>query len=141
MNSSIQIRGVVEIQAYRIIILRISQTLKEFKLNATEWSVLGITYESVNGSRLIELAKMLSVVTALITITVDALVRKELILRLDHPNDKRSKLLFLTQKGKKLVPIVENAIAKNLSSLLAGITEEDRQIYQKVLGMIVANYI
>lgn len=131
--------GILQVKAYRILQMKVSQTLGTFQLNPTEWSIIGITFESSNGIRLTEIATLLNVETALITILVNKLERKKLVERYPHPTDKRAKLLLLTQKGKHLIPRVEEKLKEEMHLLLTGISEAELNTYRKVLETIIAN--
>ncbi len=131
--------GVLQVKAYRILQMRVSQILGRFQLNPTEWSILGITFENSNGIRLTEIAALLNVETALITILVNELEQKKLVERHPHPKDKRAKLLLITHKGKHLIPRVEEKVKEELDILLKGITTSELNTYRMVLQTIISN--
>lgn len=131
--------GILQVRSYRILQSKISQTLIPFQLNYTEWTILGLIYDSSNGIRNAQIAKTLNVETPLITMMVNNLVKKQLVLRHKHPQDKRAKLLFLTQKGKHLMPQLEMSLKKTFVSLLKGISLDDLRTYKKVVETIIRN--
>lgn len=70
---------------------------------------------------------------------IDSLEKKGLIVRSANPEDRREKLLQLTDNGKKLVK--ENQQIEKLltSDLLQGIPTEDVQVFLKVFNDIGHN--
>jgi len=139
MNIPTYTSGILQVKAHRILQGRVTQILSAFHLNPTEWSILGLIFESKNGVRHAEIAKILNVETSLITMLVNGLVEKQLVERYGHPKDRRVKLLYLTQKARVLIPQVEKTLREALYSLLTGITKEDLDAYRRVLEAIVIN--
>lgn len=131
--------AILQVKAYRILQANVRNALKKYKINPTEWSIVGIIYQQKNGIRLSEIANMLDIDRPLITIIANNLEKKELIDRVDHPKDKRAKLLFLTSKAKLLLPVIEKELQVKLIKLLNGLTVEELNTYKKVLETIVAN--
>ncbi len=139
MNIPTYTSGILQVKAYRILQARVSRCLGTYRLIPTEWSILGLIVSSTNGIRHAEIATILGVETPLITMLVNGLVEKQLVERHNHPTDRRAKLLFLTPKGKKLIPEVELTLKATLFKLLAGISREDLEAYKRVLEAIVDN--
>lgn len=139
MNIPTYTSGILQVKAYRILQAHVSEKLNLFQLNSTEWSILGLIFENKNGIRHAEIAKILNVETPLVTMMVNGLEEKKLVERLNHPKDKRAKLLFLTPKGKNLIPEVESSLRETLSKILQGISPEELMTYRKVLETIVNN--
>jgi DNA-binding MarR family transcriptional regulator len=63
-----------------------------------------------------------------------ALEEDQLIEKRDDPNDKRSKLIFLTPKGKKMQNKIENTSCKYDDILLDKVSDEDLATTKKVLA-------
>ncbi len=139
MNTPTYKAGILQVKAFRILQSKVSQTLSKFDLNPSEWSILGLISASTNGIRLAEVASALNVETPLITALVNNLEELKLVERFNHPSDKRAKLLYLTPKGKHLIPLVENSLKETLFKLLEGVTQEELNTYRKVLEVIVTN--
>jgi len=139
MNIPTYTSGILQVKAYRILQAHVSMTLGEFQLNPSEWSILGLVFESKNGIRHAEIASMLNVEAPLITMLVDDLEKRNLVERLNHPQDGRVKLLYLTQKSKMLIPQIEKKLKEALQKLLSGVSHKDMDIYRKVLEAIVRN--
>lgn len=131
--------GILQVKAYRILQLHVSQTLEKFGINPTEWSILGLIYTQTDGIRFSSIADILQVERPLITMLVNGLESKGLVERHAHPKDKRAKLLFLTKKGATLVPQIEQKLREVLYKLLAGVSQDDLEAYRRVLEAIIAN--
>lgn len=139
MNMPTYKSGILQVKAYRILQENVSQTLEKFDINPSKWSILGLVYENKDGIRLSEIANILNVEPPLITQLVNELKQKRIMELHPHPQDKRAKLLFLTSKGKSLIPSVEQLLTETLNKLLANITKEELDAYRKVLESIIKN--
>lgn len=139
MNIPTYKSSILQVKAHRILQARVSRVLYKFEVNPTEWTILGLISESSNGIRHAQIAKVLNVETPLITMLVNKLVEKELVDRKPHPIDQRAKLLFLTNRGRTLVPQVEAKLREQLSKLLHGISSQDLATYRNVLETIINN--
>lgn len=58
----------------------------------------------------------------------------QMIKKVNDPNDKRSKLIFLTEKGRKMQGIIEEASMNCDLRILEHISKEDLAITKKTLG-------
>ncbi len=77
-------------------------TLKEAKLTIPQYYILSLLAEK-DGRPFKELAEALACTRATITGIVDTLEKKELVTRNANPDDRRSLLVTLTDKGKALL--------------------------------------
>ncbi len=130
--------GLLQAKAYRIMRGHLAKILSIYDLSIPEWTILGQVFEQ-DGVRLAEISEILSVEAPLVTTLADQLEKKGLVTRTDDPQDRRAKLLTLTQKGKEIVPQIESEAAARLKQLLGGITDEDLFAYNRVLEFIVKN--
>lgn len=62
---------------------------------------------------------------------VDALSAKGLVERQQDANDRRCQLLVLTEKGKALVPLIEEAVEQTNRILFKDFTEEERACFER----------
>ncbi len=69
----------------------------------------------------------------------DSLEKKGLIVRSVNPDDKREKLLQLTDAGEKTVQENQRKEEQLTSDLLQDIPEEEVQVFLKVLESILNN--
>lgn len=128
--------GLLQAKSYRIIRAHLAKILAAFDLSIPEWTILGQVFEQ-DGVRLAELSEILSVEAPLVTTLADQLEKKGHISRSDDPQDRRAKLLTLTQKGKEIVPLIENDASLKIKDLLKDIAIEDLSAYYRVLEFIV----
>jgi len=67
------------------------------------------------------------------------LVRKGYIMRKRNPSDRRSYLLYLTDEGKAMRPVLRSVLDDLLSELTRGVGEEDLRTALRVLGQMDRN--
>jgi len=138
MPSSTYYIGILQVKAYRVLQHQVSQEVKKFDLNPTQWFILG-QIKSQRTVRAAEIANLLKVEAPLITSLTDDLVNKGLLRKATSSKDKRVNLLELTAKAEKLIPIIEGKLQASLKELLSGVDEGELMVYQKVLEAIVKN--
>lgn len=130
--------GLLQSKAYRIMRGHLAKILSVYDLSIPEWTILGQVFEQ-DGIRLAEISNILSVEAPLITTLSDQLEKKGLVARADDPQDRRAKLLKLTEKGRELVPKIEMDANAKIKALLTGISDADLLVYNRVLEFIVQN--
>ena len=70
------------------------------------------------------------------TIMVQRMEKRGLIERIASPDDKRQKLVKLTQKAQALVPKIHEYMKQDDLKLRANFTDEELEITRKVLNVI-----
>lgn len=70
---------------------------------------------------------------------LEKLEKKELIIKQENPLDKRSSLIFLTDKGRSLEQILPPLAAQILKKALKGIDKEQEQELKFLLNKIYSN--
>jgi len=126
-------------KAYRIIRATAYDCLDRHGINATQWSILGLVHEAKNGITLSVVADNLGVKKPLITLLVDGMVEQDLIERKPNKEDSRSKLLFMTPNGKKLIKNMEAEIQDVFQPLFEGVSDHSFSVYTGVLETIINN--
>ncbi|MBN8193660.1 MarR family transcriptional regulator [Bacillus sp. NTK074B] len=113
--------------------------LKDFDVTPEQWTVLKRLAEQ-DGVSQKQLAKRSEKDQPTVTRILDILERKELIYKQKNTEDRRSFLIFITEKGMKakdeLSPFIENLYE---DTILKGISEEELEVYRSVLSQINAN--
>ncbi|MGG1630376.1 MarR family winged helix-turn-helix transcriptional regulator [Rossellomorea sp. NRS-1567] len=113
--------------------------LKEFDVTPEQWTVLKRLAEQ-DGISQKQLALKSEKDQPTLTRILDILERKELIYKQKNTEDRRSFLIFITEKGKtakdELSPFIEGLYEE---TLLKGISEEDLEVYKNVLSKINEN--
>ena len=72
---------------------------------------------------------------------LDRLEKKNLIVRRDNPEDRRSQLVHLTIEGAQLSREMSRLIKALSSRIEENIDKEDRAVVVKVLGLMEANLL
>jgi DNA-binding MarR family transcriptional regulator len=72
---------------------------------------------------------------------LDYLYKKEMIDRIVNAADRRQYFISLTEKGKKLVPVIEKAFNKTTKEAFKGLKKEEKEIYYKVVEVIKENLL
>ncbi|MCA0150690.1 MarR family transcriptional regulator [Rossellomorea vietnamensis] len=113
--------------------------LKDFDVTPEQWTVLKRLAEK-DGISQKQLAIRSEKDQPTVTRILDILERKELIYKQKNAEDRRSFLIFITEKGMKakeeLSPFIENLYE---DTILKGISEEELEVYKSVLSQINAN--
>ena len=74
-----------------------------------------------------------------ITRILDRLEKKQWIERREHPSDRRSSLVFLTQQGEMMTQKVSKHFEAYSSRFIQGITGSEEQVFREVLKKIDSN--
>jgi len=111
-----------------------------YDVTTEQWAVLNRLWEN-DGKTQSELALTTFKDHANITRMIDLLEKKGLVLRKDDPQDRRSKLIYLTEKGKamqeKLVPLAQEVLHRALQ----GITQEEVAFMNQLSDRIIQNLV
>ncbi|WP_226676053.1 MarR family winged helix-turn-helix transcriptional regulator [Rossellomorea aquimaris] len=113
--------------------------LKDFDVTPEQWTVLKRLAEQ-DGISQKQLAMKSEKDQPTVTRILDILERKELIYKQKNTEDRRSFLIFITEKGmtakNELSPFIEDLYEE---TILKGISEEELEVYKSVLSQINAN--
>ena len=99
---------------------------RESDLSLSQVNALFRLYHHGSGS-VNELANYLGITTAAVSQLLDPLFAAGLVLRSENPNDRRMKLIALTEKGKFLVEKSMNTRHAWLSELSQVLTESEKE--------------
>ncbi|MFL8936087.1 MarR family winged helix-turn-helix transcriptional regulator [Rossellomorea oryzaecorticis] len=121
------------------IIRFLSVNIKNFDITPEQWTVLKRLSEN-DGINQKELANKAEKDQPTVTRILDILERKELVIKKKNEEDRRSFILFITDKGntlkEELTPVIEALWEENI---LAGISEDELEMYRKVLVKMNGN--
>ena len=114
--------------------------LREINIGFTEQLILLYLYkcESVNQEKI---AKHFMLDKGAIAKTLNKLEKKEFITRVDNPSSKREKLISITQNAKEIMGYVNEELLFWHNCLFEGLTPEDIQEFNRILGTMSANAI
>lgn len=80
-----------------------NQLLQPYDLTGSQFKILMVLYQSPDGSvRQADIEAKFSMTNPTVTGLVQKLEAKELVKRTPHPDDKRSKVLVLTERSKEM---------------------------------------
>jgi DNA-binding MarR family transcriptional regulator len=68
---------------------------------------------------------------------VDELVKRDLVVRTEHPDDRRQRLLALTDSGRELADRIVAARLEGLGQFAAGLNDEERELLSDALELLM----
>lgn len=130
--------GLLQAKAYRLLKRYISVNLKKHGLTTVEWAMLGQLYETTSLT-ITQTANILDVEKPFATNLTEVLRKKGFVTRIVDKEDRRSKKISLTEKGRVQVPVIEKDLRSAMSTILNNVSADDIFSYIKVLEEIVRN--
>jgi len=118
---------------YRLMVRRSARFLNsKYDLSVAEWWTLGQLAVKSPGtvSGIVDLTQNDK---AQVSRAVTMLIQKGLVRKQNNPEDKRSSLLFLTEKGQGLYNEVLPMRKKTQNLILEQLTEEEREITERAI--------
>lgn len=112
---------------------KILATLRLYELNTTQWIILGRLHDKRDGLRTTDLAHFLQVEVPLVTMVSQSLLSRGLIDSMVQLNDRRTKILKVTDAALELLDTIETRIQKQFEDILQDVSGADLQAYYKVL--------
>ncbi len=124
----------------RSIIKRLGKKISDtdFNVSYEQWSILVHLYRK-DGQTQQELARVAVKDKAAITRLVNILEKKNIVLRIPDRNDKRSKLVYLTNKAKDFKPDLIAVVKELLNEAEQGISQGEIARCKNTLNKIFAN--
>jgi DNA-binding MarR family transcriptional regulator len=122
-------------KTHRIIKQITSSALKRYKLSYVDWALLGLLYEKEE-LRYGSLAEELGVEPSFISVLIEGLQKKGYIREKKHHSDKRVKQIYLTKKGKELIPQVEMYLKEKLDFLFNTLAPQDMDKYVNYMATL-----
>lgn len=126
----------LQAKTYRSLKNYFNDKLGDEKLSSLEWSVLGLIHKSTQGLRFIEIAQRMGVEPPFVTELISRLEKQKLVKTMDNPQDKRAKIVVLSDKGEKKLTSVEHNLEEKITSLFADISANEWQTYKNVMEKI-----
>ena len=116
----------------------LDQRLRPYDVTPIQWAIMVRLY-SGQANTAAGLVQLIPVDRAHVNRQVEILARRELIDRRQSVADRRIYLLRLTEAGEELMPaLIEQAKAVD-AIMFAGISEDDRATFLRVVREILAN--
>lgn len=132
-------KAILQTVAYKRIRETVSQVLKQFQLNTTQWMILGILHDNPDGQKISAIAHQLQVEVPLITTLSQALVANGYAEQTQDIKDRRSKPLKITREGQELLNATEIKLLEKLKKLEIGLSPDELAAYFRTLRTIIAN--
>ncbi|MFQ3545145.1 MarR family transcriptional regulator [Halobacillus rhizosphaerae] len=128
---------VVLSKAQRSISDLVKDDIQRYNLNPTEFGVLELLYHQ-GDQPLQKIGEKILLASGSITYVVDKLEKKEYLVRLPHPEDRRITFASITEKGRELLNGIFPDHWKQIEAITAGLSDDEKnQAIQllKKLGM------
>ncbi len=126
----------LQAKTYRSLKNYFNTKLLEEKLSSLEWSILGLLHKHEEGLRFIEVAQKMGVEPPFVTELISQLEKQKMIKTMDNPQDKRAKIVQLTDKGIKKLNSVETNLEEKVMNLFSDISASEWQTYRSVMEKI-----
>jgi DNA-binding MarR family transcriptional regulator len=127
--------GLTQAQAYRYLQVQFQAALKPYELTIPEWSLMGLLYDNKKMT-LTQIGLALKSKASHPTVLVDRLEDRGLVRRIQNKDDKRIKLVELSQKGKALVPQIESQARAQIAMAVGHIDRKLLEDYFKALQLL-----
>jgi DNA-binding MarR family transcriptional regulator len=132
-------KALLQTVAHKHIRETVTIALKKFKLNATQWIILGILNNAKEPEKISAVAHTLQVEVPLITTLAQPLIAMGYVEQHADTNDRRNKPLTLTDDGKIFVKQIEAQLVREMETLEIGIPPHELKQYFKTLLQLIAN--
>jgi MarR family transcriptional regulator for hemolysin len=111
----------------------VASSLKEHKLTMNEWLLLALVAESDHGYEMKEVATLLAVGQPHITALLKNLLKQKVLSQSSGESDRRTRIITVTAKGKRLLATIERKVRRCLRDWMADIPPDDLTVY---LGVV-----
>ena len=123
------------LRASNLLVDDLKKTLKNYPINATEFSVMEFLYSKGEKS-IQEIRDRILLASGSATYVVDNLERKEYVRRIVNQNDRRVTYIKLTETGKDLINDIFPTHKKNTKKIFNDLTNEELIILKEILKKI-----
>ncbi|MGA4467124.1 MarR family winged helix-turn-helix transcriptional regulator [Bacillus bombysepticus] len=117
----------------------LTNQLKEYKITAQQWSVLKDISLHPTGTTPAMIAERLFADRPTVTGIIQRLLQKDLIVTKHNPSDKRSHLVFLTDKANSLLHEIEHVSNDVIKAAVKNIPKDEIEITIGVLQNMIQN--
>ncbi len=131
--------GLLQARVYRLFKSYTQEKLKKYHISTIDWALLGLLYEIPDGIRPSVLAEQLGVESPFVTVIIRKLRKLELVENITDKKDSRVKIMHLTEKGRDVIPKIEEYLKQETRKLVKDISRADLMTYLSVLEHINRN--
>lgn len=111
----------------------ISKSLHDFDITIMQWLLLGYVEKNSDGTTAGAIAEELNITLPLVTRLTTSLSSKDLICIVPLIKDKRTKIITITEDGRKLLQLSDPIVKQALKDWLAPIPREEVRTYISVM--------
>jgi len=111
---------------------------KDFDITIDQWTILKVLYNEDPMTHK-ELAEKTGKDQPTLTRIIDIILKKGLVERVEHPDDRRCLLVQLTPEGKEKVKMLSPDIAQIRMKAWENLSEEDFKNFTRILNTIYTN--
>lgn len=130
--------GLLLARTHRILKVYTDTVLIPYDITSVDWALLGLLHDRVTEPmRLSDLATELGVEASFVTVRVNRLAKRDLLILSKNSDDKRVRLACITPAGSTLVNTIEPILRSASRSWLKNIGHLDIYSFVKVMRIIV----
>lgn len=123
---------VVFTRAEHVIHKKEMETIKKSSLTPTQFGVLEALYNK-GDLRICELIEKILTTSGNITVVIKNLEKDGFIIRSSDPEDKRSSIISITDKGKKIIEDIFPEHINNITRIFSVLTDEEKITLKTIL--------
>lgn len=116
----------------------LDHTLSPFGITSGQWNALNQLNEHGAMTQK-ELADILKKEPATVARLLDRLVKRELVIRTTHPEDRRANIIEITPAAIELLEEIEPCVVARADLIAQGISDKDLDTFFNVLGIVRKN--
>ena len=119
----------------------INRRLKQNDLGEVSMGFFGVLMElwRTDGISISELGDRIKLEKSSMTGLLDRMEKANLVKRQSHPSDRRATLIYLTDKGRKIKPVVVRIILDAYDQLTQGVDNKNIEMTKNVLNQVIKN--
>jgi MarR family 2-MHQ and catechol resistance regulon transcriptional repressor len=125
-------------RTYRATLVRVEDSKKKVGLGDSDFRVLEVLL-SRGPLPVNTIGELIDLTTGSITTAVDRMEAKWLVVRKNHPNDRRIRLVELTSKGRRLIEKASAQFAMDMDAAFSCLTQEERLTLAELLAKLGAD--
>lgn len=141
MTNDLRHREFIGYQVYvtqRALMRSLEHVLSPFGLTAGQWNALNLLHEYGDMTQK-ELAEKLHKEPATVVRLLDRMVKRSLVKRTSHPEDRRANIIGITPEAVDLLYAAEPYVVEQANRIAEGISEEDLAVFMRVLDTVRQN--